>query len=233
MSNTGLELLLRPKIFARLQHWENYISISFHSEWYMIVVTFFLSILNQMEFHMVQNRKENCHHDDIPFNVKGNSNIVFSVQNGKPTPIRRAAVREAGVSRHHGGPIEGAPPLKLPKYHSTIVLRGLREPSIRPTSCRETLVSRSNSQLLHFRRRCNSKLLHSKKRPGPVPSKIYKSPIHLRSGANFRKYAEWAESNEKSYFRFLFFELWWKFIKKLTILSTKMTISQKLKIEKI
>ena len=27
-----------------------------------------------------ENRKENCHHDHIPFNVKGNGNIVFSVQ---------------------------------------------------------------------------------------------------------------------------------------------------------
>ena len=32
-----------------------------------------------MEFHLVQNRKENCHHDHNPFNVKGNGNIVFSV----------------------------------------------------------------------------------------------------------------------------------------------------------
>ena len=31
-----------------------------------------------MKFHLVQNRKENCHHDHIPFNVKGNGNIVFS-----------------------------------------------------------------------------------------------------------------------------------------------------------
>ena len=45
----------------------------------MIVVTVFLSILNQMEFHSVQNQKENCHHDLIPFNEKGNGNIVFSV----------------------------------------------------------------------------------------------------------------------------------------------------------
>ena len=45
----------------------------------MIVATVFLSILNQMEFHLVQNRKENCPHDHIPFNVKGNGNIVFSV----------------------------------------------------------------------------------------------------------------------------------------------------------
>ena len=35
-------------------HWENY-PISFHIEWDMIVVTVFLSILNQMEVHLVQN----------------------------------------------------------------------------------------------------------------------------------------------------------------------------------
>ena len=65
-------------------HWENYISLyilsyPFHIEWDMIVVTVLLSILTQMKFHSVQNRKENCHHDHIPFNVKGNENIVFSV----------------------------------------------------------------------------------------------------------------------------------------------------------
>ena len=32
-----------------------------------------------MESHLVQNQEENCHHDHIPFNVKGNGNIVFSV----------------------------------------------------------------------------------------------------------------------------------------------------------
>ena len=46
----------------------------------MIVVTVYFSILNQMELHLVQNRKENCQHDHIPFNVKGNGNIVFSVK---------------------------------------------------------------------------------------------------------------------------------------------------------
>ena len=35
--------------------------------------------LNQMEFHLVQNRKESCHRDHIPFNVKGNGIGVFSV----------------------------------------------------------------------------------------------------------------------------------------------------------
>ena len=46
----------------------------------MIVVTVFLSILNQMELHLVQNRKKNCHHDRIPFDIKGNAILVFSVQ---------------------------------------------------------------------------------------------------------------------------------------------------------
>ena len=61
----------------------------------MIVVTGFLSILNQIEFHLVQNRKENCFHDHIPFSVKLNGNIVFSLQcDGKTTTTRRTAVRE-------------------------------------------------------------------------------------------------------------------------------------------
>ena len=60
-------------------HWENCVSISFHIEWDMIVVTVFLPILNQMLFHLVQNLKENCHHDHILFNVKGKGNIVFSM----------------------------------------------------------------------------------------------------------------------------------------------------------
>ena len=44
----------------------------------------FPSILNQMKFYLVQNRKENCHHDHIPFNVKGKGNIVFSVYKDTP-----------------------------------------------------------------------------------------------------------------------------------------------------
>ena len=67
-----------PRIFSGLMdiwavHWENYISISFYFEWDMIVVTVFLSILNQMEIQLAQNRKENCHHDHIPFEVKSYS----------------------------------------------------------------------------------------------------------------------------------------------------------------
>ena len=45
----------------------------------LIVVTVFLSILNQMELHLVQNRKENCHHDHFRLNMKGNGILVFSV----------------------------------------------------------------------------------------------------------------------------------------------------------
>ena len=38
-------------------HWENYIfAFSFHIEWDMIVLTVFLSILNQMEIYVVQKR---------------------------------------------------------------------------------------------------------------------------------------------------------------------------------
>ena len=50
----------------------------------MIVVTVFLSISSQMEFHLVQNQKENIHHDHNPFNMKGNGILVFSVTGEKP-----------------------------------------------------------------------------------------------------------------------------------------------------
>ena len=38
--------------------------------WNMIVMTVFLLILNQTEFHLNKNRKENCHHDHIALNLK-------------------------------------------------------------------------------------------------------------------------------------------------------------------
>ena len=40
-----------------------------------------------------ENRKENCHYDHIPFNVKRNGNIVFSVY-----------AQEMDVSGNNGGP---------------------------------------------------------------------------------------------------------------------------------
>ena len=30
-------------------------------------------------FHLVHNQNENCHHDHIPFNLKGNGILFFSV----------------------------------------------------------------------------------------------------------------------------------------------------------
>ena len=56
----------------------------------MVVVTVFLPILNQIEVNLVQNRKENCHHDHIPFNVKGNGNIVFSAHHTGKSNLDKA-----------------------------------------------------------------------------------------------------------------------------------------------
>ena len=53
----GRELLGRPRLKIAV-HQENYISIAFYIEWDMIVVTVFLSILNQMEIHLVQNGRK-------------------------------------------------------------------------------------------------------------------------------------------------------------------------------
>ena len=55
------------------------------------MVTVFLSNLNQLELHLAQNRKENCHHDHIPFNVKGNENVVFSVDISRRHEILKTA----------------------------------------------------------------------------------------------------------------------------------------------
>ena len=45
----------------------------------IIVIKVFLLLFNQMEFHLVQNQMKNCCHDHIPFNLKGNGILVFSV----------------------------------------------------------------------------------------------------------------------------------------------------------
>ena len=55
--------------------------------------SFPFDFLNQMGIHLVQNREKSCHHDHIPFNLKGNGILVLSVQ----TYV--LAVRETGVSR--------------------------------------------------------------------------------------------------------------------------------------
>ena len=79
-------------------HWENYIYISFQIEWNMIVVPVFLSILNQMEFHLVRNGKENSHHGHIPFHLKGN--IVSSVYGVHQRQISTKAGRD-GVCQNY------------------------------------------------------------------------------------------------------------------------------------
>ena len=76
-------------------HWQNSYSISLHIEWDMIVVTVFLSIFWTKWISIcVQNRKENCHYDHIPFNFKGNRIRVFSVN---PTLAKTRAFREPGI----------------------------------------------------------------------------------------------------------------------------------------
>ena len=88
-------------------HSEDQLFVCFRTEWIRIVVTVCLSILVQMEFHSVQNRKGNCHHDHIPFNMKGNGILAFSVKALKhpttvmvPRVFRRAPIapRETSLS---------------------------------------------------------------------------------------------------------------------------------------
>ena len=125
-------------------HWENSYSIFFQIEWDMVVVTVFLSILNKMDFHLVQNPKENCPHDLIPCNSKGNGIQVFSACNSgnakgekleifslncrivlqkKKVCDGRPLCPDCGVefpspctSRHNGGPLWA--PLQTPRYNS-------------------------------------------------------------------------------------------------------------------
>ena len=55
----------------------------------MILVTVFLSILNQIEFHLVQSRKEKCQYDHISYKSKGNGNhFLLGVR------VRRTALME-------------------------------------------------------------------------------------------------------------------------------------------
>ena len=85
-------------------HSQNLILVSFQIERNAIGVTVFPLIVIQMEFYLVPNRKETCHHDHIPFNLKLNWNKVMwmgEIRLGTSTTIRHTAVREAGASRYH------------------------------------------------------------------------------------------------------------------------------------
>ena len=79
---TSLNVLLLRQIFSQIVYTDTkkIDFISFQNEWNTNVVTVLLKILNQMELHLVQNGKENCHHDQIPFNLKGDGNSVFRVR---------------------------------------------------------------------------------------------------------------------------------------------------------
>ena len=73
---------------------------------------------------------------------------------------------------------------------------------------------------------------------GPVPSKDMQTPLPFSFFIPFswKMDAQCAESNKKSIFRSLFFELSWKFIENWQFLLQKwpkMTITQKIKIGKI
>ena len=57
--------------------WENYISISFHIEWDMIVVTVFISILNQMEIHFVQKIEKKMAPRSYPIQCEGKWKYSF------------------------------------------------------------------------------------------------------------------------------------------------------------
>ena len=61
---------------------------------------------------------------------------------GKTTAIRLIAVRETGVSRHHGGSFEGPP--ETPRTSEYYRIEGFKwGPLIGPPLCRETPVSRT------------------------------------------------------------------------------------------
>ena len=51
-------------------HSEKYVSDCFQIKRKMILVTDFLSIMNQTEFHLVHNQDESCHYDYISLNLK-------------------------------------------------------------------------------------------------------------------------------------------------------------------
>merc|ERR1719154_956877 len=74
------------------------------------LITVFLLIVNQMDIHLVQNRRENCHHDHISFNVKGNRIRVFSVCVVLKAHDIWGAIE--GPPRYHGvGGFQGSPHL--------------------------------------------------------------------------------------------------------------------------
>ena len=106
----------------------------------MIVVTVFFSILNQMEFHLVQKIERKTVTTMISHSIWREIEIWFS--QCRNNAVRPTAVRGTRVSRCHGGPIECPP--GTPVHHNTIVLRSLRGANNWAINiCRETPVSRA------------------------------------------------------------------------------------------
>ena len=58
-------------------HTKLWISDYFQIARNIIVAIVFHLIINQTEFRLVHNQKKYCQYDHIPFNLKGNYNIVF------------------------------------------------------------------------------------------------------------------------------------------------------------
>ena len=72
----------------------------------MIVVTVFFLITDQKEFHLVNNQREHCHYDHIPFNLKGISNLHLSVPGSNYLRLWNFVDRPSerhGSPRHSGG----------------------------------------------------------------------------------------------------------------------------------
>ena len=56
---------------------------------------------------------------------------MFCIRAWKTAPIRRVAVRETGVSRYHGGPIEGPPETpRTPQHYRIKGIKGVEEMEI-------------------------------------------------------------------------------------------------------
>ena len=75
--NDYSERLVLWAFFSRCVRWENSYSISFQIKWDMIMVTVFLSILNQMEFHLVQKSKGELSPRSFPIQCERKWNSSF------------------------------------------------------------------------------------------------------------------------------------------------------------
>ena len=123
--------------------------IPFPLNWmgYDLVTVFFL-ILNQMEFHLVQNRKGNCHLDHIPFTLKGNGNIVFLVHHTGKNNRRVNVVQKFIISASWDS--NWGLPWNLSDNHDTIVSKDLRG-ALNWAALMPRDASHSDSQCGYFR----------------------------------------------------------------------------------